>query len=119
MKKFNVAKGKQGEAAAEEFLAKKGFELLERNHRTRYGEIDLVMKDREVVVFVEVKTKTGERFGEPWEMVDERKLVQIERLGKMWMVKNDFDGSCRIDVVGVWLDYGAIEKIEHWQNVEA
>jgi len=118
MKIDNYKKGQVGEDVVVEWLKKKGFKILERNFRSRWGEVDVVVEKNEVIVFVEVKTKSGERFGEPWEMVNRKKLEQIKRMAKMWCKKNKWDGACRIDVVGVWLDYGRVEKIKHWENVE-
>ena len=118
MRLSRVGKGRKGEDAAVKFLKRKGFKILERNFRTRFGEIDLVCMKGERVIFVEVKAKTGERFGEPWEMVDERKINQIKRMGKFYLMKNGMNDSwCRLDVVGVWLRDGKVEKLEHWENV--
>lgn len=136
MKKDNIKKGMIGEEAAVTYLKKKGYQIVERNYRTRYGEIDIICEHQgphkgseplccsplcaePTLVFVEVKTKTGERFGEPWEMVDRRKLEQVKRIATMYL-KNKRLGEplCRIDVVGVWLDGSEkVEKLEHWENV--
>jgi len=130
MKQFNYLKGRVGEEAAEEFLRKKGYQILERNFRTKFGEIDIIAKQHlrgersshlgGVLIFVEVKTKSGEEFGEPWEMVDERKVGQVRRMAELYLMKKRLgEAACRIDVVGVWLDIeGEVEKIEHWENVE-
>jgi len=119
MKRDNKKTGAAGEKAAEDFLRKKGYRILERNFYTKFGEIDLVCRKDKVMVFVEVKTKTSDEFGEPWEMVNQRKLEQVERMGEVWNMKNNWQGLCRIDVVGVWLDNkGQVDKIEHWENVE-
>ena len=129
MKQFNYLKGQVGEKAAEEFLRKKGYQILERNFRTKFGEIDIIAKQHlrgersshlgGVLIFVEVKTKSGEEFGEPWEMVDERKVGQVRRMAELYLMKKRLgEVACRIDVVGVWLDIeGEVEKIEHWENV--
>lgn len=117
MKQDNKITGAIGERAAEEFLIKQGYQILERNFRTRFGEIDLIVQQSShlggVIVFVEVKTKTSDEFGEPWEMVGRRKLEQVRRMAEVWNVKNNWEGQCQIDVVGIYPD-----KIEHWENVE-
>ena len=125
MKQDNKITGATGERAAAELLRKKGYEILERNFQTKFGEIDVVCRKDEVTVFVEVKTKTSDEFGEPWEMVNQYKLEQVKRMGELWNIKNNWQGQCRIDVVGVWLDptsrkasWDAVAKIEHWENVE-
>lgn len=119
MKQFNYQKGRQGERLAEKYLKKKGYKILERNFRLRFGEIDLVAADGQTIVFVEVKTKTGEQFGEPWEMINQHKLDQLKKIGQVYLIKQGMsEAVCRIDVVGVWLrPDGELEKIEHWQAV--
>ncbi len=125
MKKWNVKTGKLGEKAAEDFLKKKKYKILERNFRTRFGEIDLVCQTRKgrffPLVFVEVKTKTGDRFGEPWEMIDKRKIEQVKKMAQVYLTEKDLNESaCRVDVIGVWLKEGTeeVEKIEHWEDVQ-
>ena len=118
MRLNRVGKGKVGEEAAVRLLEKKEYKVLERNYRTRFGEIDVVCLKGKVVVFVEVKSKTGERFGEPWEMVDKRKLKQVERIAKMYLIKRRLgEMRCRIDVVGVWLREEKVERLKHWEDV--
>ena len=127
MKRFNLDKGREGEQRAVEFLLKKGYQIIERNWRTRFGEIDIVAKDKEVMVFVEVKTKTGNQFGEPWEMVNRHKLEQVRKMGEVYLAKNGLsDAAARVDVIGVWLNptsrkasRDAVAKIEQWENVES
>ncbi|GAB4028032.1 MAG: YraN family protein [Candidatus Microgenomates bacterium] len=116
-----------GEEVAAEYLANKGYEIVERNYREKYGEVDIVCKAKfqnnklqteECVVFVEVKTKTEGEYGEPWEMINRHKLKQITQMGHLWCMQNHYHGLLRIDVVGVWLDMrGEVERIEHWENV--
>ena len=126
MKQFNYLKGQVGEEAAAEFLRKKGYQILERNFYTKFGEIDIIAKEKRKgatlpkTVFVEVKTKSGEEFGEPWEMVDERKIGRVRRMAELYLMKKRLgEVACRIDVVGVWLDIeGEVEKIEHWEDVQ-
>lgn len=119
MKQQNKERGNKGETAAAERLRTEGYEILERNFRNKWGEVDIVAKQDERMVFVEVKTKTEELFGEPWEMIDRHKLKQVENMGHLWCEEHDYHGLCRIDVVGVWLNVaGGVEKIEHWENVQ-
>jgi putative endonuclease len=69
--------GKEGEKAAERYLRKKGYRVVERNYRCSAGEVDLIVLDRRVVVFVEVKTRTDHRFGTPLEAVELRKQQKM------------------------------------------
>ena len=123
MKQNNRKTGNKGEEVAAEYLVKKDYEVLERNYREKYGEIDIVVrckvKGESFVVFVEVKTKTEGEYGEPWEMINKHKLKQITNMGHLWCIQNHYPGLVRIDVVGVWLDaMGEVERVEHWENVQ-
>jgi putative endonuclease len=125
MKSQNKVTGNRGEGLAAEYLMKKDYEILERNFRTRFGEIDIVGYDGETLVFVEVKTKIGHDFGEPEEMVNKTKLAQVQRMGQIYIDsrfrgndKEVWKGLCRVDVVAVVLEPdGAIERIEHYEAV--
>lgn len=118
MKKFNKTVGAIGEGEAAKYLQKKGYQILKRNFYTRFGEIDLIVQKDGVTVFVEVKTKSGDQYGEPWEMVGAKKLRQIKMMAQVYLTKNGLgEVPCRIDVVGVWLRDGKVEKLEHWENV--
>ena len=121
MKQDNWVKGLVGQKAAVEFLKKGGYRILATNFRSRFGEIDIVTEKDQVIVFVEVKTKTGDGFGEPWEMVNQHKLKQIRMMGEAYLTKNGLtDRACRIDVIGVWLNRDSeVTKLEHWDNVDA
>lgn len=65
--------GKEGERLAKEFLKKKGYSILQEYYRTPFGEIDIIAKEKDVLVFVEVKTRTDLTFGSPFEAVNQRK----------------------------------------------
>lgn len=119
MKQQNRNTGNRGEAVACDLLRQKGYEILTRNYQNKWGEVDIVCVKGEYRVFVEVKTKTGEEFGEPWEMINKWKLEQVERMGHLWCEEYGFAGLCRIDVIGVWMgEDGEVEKIEHWEDVQ-
>src|SRR5580692_7400060 len=97
--------GRKGEAAAERFLKKQSFKILYRNFKARSGgEIDLVCRDRkeQVLVFVEVKTRTNELFGTPHEAVNWRKRSRIIRAAKEWLRLLDLpEVPFRFDIVEV------------------
>jgi putative endonuclease len=127
VKQNNRNIGNKGESAAAELLVSAGYEILARNFRNKWGEIDIVASCKlkvhqvweERVVFVEVKTKTGEEFGEPWEMINKHKLKAVENMGHLWCQEFGWKGLCRIDVVGVWLDEaGEVVRVEHWEDVQ-
>jgi len=121
MKQQNKIKGNIGEDAAGEFLIHKGYVVIERNVYTRFGELDIIATHKNTLVFIEVKTKTGHVFGEPWEMVSKGKLYQVRKMAEQYLIHTGhaiYRTRCRIDVIGVWLNYQReVERIEHWENL--
>jgi putative endonuclease len=108
--------GKEGERVAEQYLKKKGYKLVERNYRCAGGELDLIVLDRRVVVFVEVKTRTGHGFGTPLEAVEFRKQRKMIQAAQFFLsVKGLYQRDARFDVVGVsWA--GREPVVEHIEN---
>lgn len=104
--------GKRGEDIAAEYLLSKGFRLVERNYRQKSGEIDIICKDDDTYVFVEVKTRQDRRFGHPTEAVTKRKQLQISRTALIYLSINDLlDEPVRFDVIGVICDRPAPDII--------
>lgn len=94
--------GAEGEALAVRYLQKLGFYIIQRNYRTRIGEIDVIAREGETLVFVEVKTRTGLNFGPPQAAVDYRKRSKITRVALVYLsAKKETSASCRFDVVAV------------------
>lgn len=116
MKKFNRQTGASGEGIAAGYLQKKGYTILERNFRNKFGEIDIIAKDNGTLVFVEVKSKTGTDFGSPEEMIHAGKLNRVRRMATVYM--NGELVSCRIDVVAVVLNGDEeVVRLTHYENV--
>ncbi len=108
--------GKEGERIAERYLRKKGYRLVERNYRSPAGELDLIVLDRRVIVFVEVKTRTQERFGAPLESVHPLKQRKMIQAALFFLSQHRLhDRDARFDVVGISFEDGepAIEHIEN------
>ncbi|HEY7553978.1 MAG TPA: YraN family protein [Candidatus Binatia bacterium] len=110
------ALGREGERVAERYLKKKGYTLVERNYRCRGGEVDLIVLDRRVVVFVEVKTRTDHGFGNPLEAVEPKKQRRMILAARLFLhQKKLHERDARFDVVGIsWP--GAEPVVEHVQN---
>jgi len=108
--------GTSGEEVAWEHLRRAGYALVAKNFRTRYGELDLVVEKGGVIVFVEVRSRRGERFGTALESVDWRKQRQIGRMAAEFVARRRLhDRRARFDVVAVeWQDAGP--SIEHVEN---
>lgn len=101
----NKEKGNLGEAIAEDYLKESGYIILERNFRTKFGEIDLIAKDRDYIAFIEVKTRCGTLFGSPGEAVTTLKQHKISRTAEAYiMKKNLFKFKFRFDVIEVILN---------------
>jgi putative endonuclease len=109
------ALGKEGERQASLYLEKKGLAIIERNFRTRSGEIDLIARDKKDLVFVEVKTRSGTDFGTALEAVNSRKCRQIIRVAQEYLLQQDgFDQPIRFDVIGILI--GDNPKFEYIKN---
>ena len=95
--------GSGGEEIAAEFLENKGLKILNMNYRNRYGEMDIVARDEETLVFVEVKMRKDDDAGHPLEAVDARKQKIIRNLARYFMYNEGYDDDtwCRFDVVGI------------------
>ncbi|WP_215507398.1 YraN family protein [Peptoniphilus sp. EMRHCC_23] len=96
--------GGTGEAIAEKFLEKQGHEILERNFRFKYGEIDIISFIKGVVVFTEVKTRTNVSYGDPKDAVDMFKRRQIYMTAEHYLAhRSPFYRAARFDVIEVFL----------------
>lgn len=115
--KSNV--GKLGEDIATTFLIRKGFRILDRNFKARYGELDIVAIDCDTLVFVEVKTRIGDHYGTPEEAVTPWKLREVITTAQYYVFKHpDLPQLQRVDVVGVILDHAhRIVSLMHTPNV--
>ncbi len=106
--------GNRGEDLALSYLAKKGYAPVERNYRTRRGEIDLIVRRAKTLVFVEVKLRRGMDFGDPLEAVTPLKQARIRRVAEQYLASKgegftaSFD-ELRFDVVGILLGAGKPE----------
>lgn len=119
---INQEIGKIGEKYAEKFLASKNYRIIERNFRTREGEIDLIVFDyssREIV-FVEVKTRTSDRFGEPQDSVNYFKKQKILKTALHFLNSSRVNHSLswRVDVIAVKLNkQEKLVEINHFKNI--
>ena len=97
--------GKEGEDLAVRFLKKLGYEIVVRNFRAERAEIDVVCRDPErdgELVFVEVKTRKSEEYGDPLDAVSTRKISHVKRAAEAYLYLHDLDDApCRIDVVSI------------------
>jgi putative endonuclease len=113
--------GRIGEDLALAHLERLGYTLVARNHRTRYGELDLVVFDGSTLVFVEVKTRRASGSGRgPWEALHERKCRQVRRMGVAFLLEapeRPHSADLRFDAIGVVIDpRGRLVRLDHLEG---
>ena len=97
-----IYSGKNGEDLAVSCLLKQGYKIIERNYKTKLGEIDIIADCRGCICFVEVRAKNSLSFGAPEETIIKRKQLQISKAALLYIKKYKLqDKSCRFDVVSV------------------
>lgn len=112
------AVGRYGENVAASYLARAGWQVLDRNWRGASGEIDIVALQGSDLVVVEVKTRRGEGFGHPAEAVTPAKLARLRRLAAQWLAEHDLHpASVRVDVVAVHAARSGAARVEHLPGV--
>ena len=110
----NKEKGDLGEKIALKYLLLKGAILIEKNYRTKLGEIDIIVKIKNELVFVEVKSRNSIRFGYPSEAVNFKKKQKIINIAKYYILKNNlYSIPVRFDVIEIYLNQ---KKINHIIN---
>lgn len=112
----NIEKGRLGENEASKYLISKGYKIIDRNYRTRIGEIDIIAQKFQTLIFVEVKTRTNTNYGFPYEAVNRRKMDKILKTSLVYIQQNSLNNyQIRYDIIEVFL-YKKI-KINHIENV--
>ena len=116
MNKYKQQFGRRGEALAEEYLKRKGFQIIKKNYRSGHKEIDLIAKEGNTIVFVEVKAGRSKSFGAPHERVDLRKQRNLIDAANDFIQKEEV-GDCdfRFDVLAITYGRGK-EDIDHIKN---
>ena len=106
--------GRWGESVAAIHLVAKGFEIVERNWRCELGEIDIIARFGEELIFVEVKTRQGNQMGTPEEGLTEEKSKKLFQLAQIYLSEKDIDADWRIGLVALALEQsGKLERCEH------
>jgi putative endonuclease len=111
------ALGARGESLAGEWYSARGYAILDRNWRTRHGELDLVVEHSGTIVFCEVKTRTSEAFGAGVEAVTREKQLRIRRLAAAWLGEHDrAHRGLRFDVVSILAPRDAPPTIDVYEG---
>ena len=107
------ALGIEGEDLAVKFLRKIGYKIISKNYKTQIGEIDIIAKDGETTVFIEVKTRTDDSFGYPFEAVHSGKRRKLRNLALMYLKRQGRELPVRFDVLSILCAENGKKKIEH------
>ena len=118
--KGRISIGKSGEDEAAKVLEKKGYKILDRNYRTRYGEVDIVARDGQTIVFVEVKKRRSNRYGSAKEAIGQKKMKRLAMAAKDYILKHS-EGhakglNSRFDVVSIETHRDLNGRVEHVKN---
>ncbi len=95
------ALGKKGEQLAIDFLLKKGYDILEKNYRYQKSEVDIIAKTEDILVVVEVKTRSTPEFGNPQEFVKPKQIQSLVKAINNYIEENDLDTEVRFDIVAI------------------
>ena len=107
--------GKDGELIALMFLQKKGFSILKTNWRFQKAEVDIIAKDNNFLVFIEVKTRGSRKFGKPEDAIDKKKIALYRDAAEGYLVQYPAEAEIRFDVVSIIIEKDEIE-IEYIPN---
>ena len=109
--------GKLGEEIVTQYINQKGYKIIERNFTCKQGEIDIICIDKKELVFIEVKTRTNDKFGKPVEAVDVNKKKHLFKAIKYYLYSRNLENEyVRIDVIEVYL-YEQSYRINHIKQI--
>ena len=112
MTKTKVELGATGETLAVKHLKQLGYKIIEQNFRVCYGEIDIIAEQDGTLVFIEVKTRTGKRYGLPFDSITANKQNHLSKAALEYMSRNNcHDRAARFDVISVQFDGGEPGKL--------
>ena len=104
--------GKKGEKLVEAYLKKQGCKILKRNYRTPFGEADIIAQDGDEIAFIEVKTRSSDKYGSPAEAVTRQKRERYMQIAKFYWLSKGEEPNARFDVAQVFAD-GNIDYIKN------
>ncbi len=105
--------GSEGESFAIQYLIKQGYAIMEHNYKTRIGEIDIIAKDGETIVFVEVKTRTDDTFASPFESVTTAKRQKIKNVASLYLQKQKKESPARFDIISITCNQDGGRSLRH------
>lgn len=116
MTKKRISLGRRGEEIAVSYLKGLRYRIIERNYTCKFGEVDIIARDKKTLAFIEVKTRSSTKYGHPYQVVNKRKQHQISKVALNYINKNNLQSTdARFDVVAVQIsDEG--ERVELIKN---
>ena len=118
MKSGHLRTGSLGESIAKKHLKRKGYEILKQNYKNKYAEIDLIARDKDSLVFVEVRTRVGEKFGTPEESINRNKLNKLVKNAEAYINFRNYKGKYRIDAVCIVLyENKKPRRVSHYKSI--
>jgi len=108
--------GRKGEELAKQHLENAGYEILDENWRFGKAEVDLIAYQNKTIIFVEVKTRTGNAFGEPEDFVDAAKQALLVSAADEFIELMDFNGEARFDIIAILFDQQGSYRLNHIQD---
>ncbi len=109
--------GLKGEQIAQKYLRKKGYKILATNYQCAFGELDLIAKEKDCLVFCEVKTRSAGMVATPQESVTPKKQQKMIKTAHFWLMEHPQEGPMRFDVLAVSPDALGRWTVEHLENV--
>lgn len=110
----NIKKGNFGENLSVKYLIDKGYIIVEKNYRTEFGEIDIIAYDNDILVFIEVKSRTNINYGYPFEAVNIKKQEKILNTSLLYIQENNLENiQLRYDIIEVYIKTKTINHIEN------
>ena len=117
MGNYKQITGNKGEDIAVDFLLNNKFDVIERNYRYGHGEIDIICKKNDILIFVEVKTRKNLEFGPPEYAITKTKQKQIRLIAQAYLAEKELtDIDCRIDVIAILIKRNLPPEINHIEN---
>lgn len=117
--KENIKLGKKGETIATEYLIHNGYEILFRNFRSKFGEIDIIARKTGTICFIEVKTRSSLIKGMPYEAINYRKQHQLHKAATYFLLVNNYSKyKCSIGVISIVLEGENQYKLEFYSNID-
>ena len=105
--------GRHSEIMAQNYLMSIGYKILETNWRSGHKEIDIIAKDENIIVFVEVKSRTNDIFAKPEDAVNFKKIKNIVRAANTYLISHNIENDSRFDIITLLLMTSGEYKIEH------